>query len=350
MNNKFLDNRKINLDLIRCIAFTCVVSIHFYLYTEFYTVPVSGGRMYFMTIMRSAFMIGVPLFLMLTGYLVNKKTLTAKYYKGIIKPYVIYLLCSVACLFFKQFYLGQEITIDFGIRSILNFRASNYGWYMNMYIGLFLMIPFLNLIYNGLDTKRKKQILLLTFFALSTLPSVINGFYYIFPAWWVNIYPISYYFMGAYISEYGVKLKFSSNILLLFVAVFFSGLFNIWQNLGEEFKAGAYGDRFGIQTAIIAILVFILINNMRFDKMPAIFKKGIIWISRLSLGAYLLSMIPDHVVYPYFNGFVPVITDRMNYFLVAMPLVLVISLFGSFIVLKLYDFLEFAFKRVFIAK
>ena len=74
-----LEKRNINLDVIRCIAVFSVISVHFFNNTEFYQQIVSGKRMYCMVIMRTFFMICVPLFLILTGFLMSKKELNRKY-------------------------------------------------------------------------------------------------------------------------------------------------------------------------------------------------------------------------------------------------------------------------------
>lgn len=49
-------------DLIRILAFFLVVSVHFFLNNGFYSTIVEGERMFIMTIMRSFFIICVPLF------------------------------------------------------------------------------------------------------------------------------------------------------------------------------------------------------------------------------------------------------------------------------------------------
>lgn len=41
-------------------------------------------------------MICVPLFLILTGFLMNKKVVSRKYYSGLKKTYITYVLASIA--------------------------------------------------------------------------------------------------------------------------------------------------------------------------------------------------------------------------------------------------------------
>lgn len=71
-----MKKRNINLDIIRSIAVFSVLSVHFFLNNGFYTEIIKGKRMFVMFTMRTAFMICVPLFAILTGYLMNKKILS----------------------------------------------------------------------------------------------------------------------------------------------------------------------------------------------------------------------------------------------------------------------------------
>lgn len=65
--------RIFGLDLIRFLAIFSVISVHFFLNNGFYSFPVKGGRMFISINLRWLFFSGVPLFLLLTGYLNNKK-------------------------------------------------------------------------------------------------------------------------------------------------------------------------------------------------------------------------------------------------------------------------------------
>ena len=89
------------MDFIRCFAFFSVVSVHFFLNNGFYSQELIGKRMYLMTCMRHFFMVCVPLFLVLTGYLMRKKQLSKKYYLKGTKTISIYIL---ACLVWYLFY------------------------------------------------------------------------------------------------------------------------------------------------------------------------------------------------------------------------------------------------------
>lgn len=91
--------RNINLDLTRSVATIGVISVHFFLNTGFYQEIVVGRRMALMVSMRTLFMYCVPLFLLLTGFLMCNKKLEKKFYRGILHTLEIMLL-PVLCACF----------------------------------------------------------------------------------------------------------------------------------------------------------------------------------------------------------------------------------------------------------
>lgn len=180
-NQKNLKERDSSLDILRIVAFLSVISVHFFLNNGFYDQLVVGKRMYVMTILRSFFMDCVPLFLTLTGFLMNKKKISLSYYVGIIKTGTIYVLSSICCLIFAS--IENPISFKEGILQIFKFTGAPYAWYIEMYLGLFLLIPFLNLAYHGLVNKKQKQILLATMLLMTALPGILNIKYKILPTW-----------------------------------------------------------------------------------------------------------------------------------------------------------------------
>lgn len=335
MKNTFLSRLKLSernctLDVIRIVAVLSVISVHFFLNAEFYqqVIEQDDSTMFLAVGMRTFFTVCVPLFVVLTGYLMNRKELSLSYYKGILHTVGIYIIISIFCLIYKGKMGGQTITPLAGLQEILNFSADSYSWYLEMYLGLFLLIPFLNLIYNHLGTKREKQVLILTFFMLSTLPSICNVYgTKIVPAWWGGVWPILYYFIGCYIREYPPRLSWVWHLVLLGIVVFASTKFNMYRNLDKLFVVELYNDWYGWQNVLSTTLLFSLLNKMKLEKLPVVVKGILYEISKLSLGIYLASWIADQYVYPKLRMAVPSFKDRMPYFGVTVLRVFV----GAFI-------------------
>lgn len=330
-------SRDINLDVLRCIAALGVVSVHFFLNAGFYQEIISGRRMVIMTGMRTLFMYCVPVFILLTGYLMNKKTFSRKYYKGILHTLGIYVIVSLICILYRILYWKEEMTLRSIVGSIFNFTGDPYAWYIEMYIGLFLVIPFLNVLYHGMKSKREKQALILTFFILITLPSIFNiSGRKVIPDWWTGMWPVLYYFAGCYLREYPLELSARKNIVLLGGVWGLSFGFNVYRSYGNYFERAMYDEWYGWENVLISILLFSLVKNMNLSAMPDMAKRVIQKISELSLGIYLCSWISDQIVYKVLNENVTEMAYRLNYFPVVVGAVFLTSVVLSFLADAIY--------------
>ena len=74
---------------------------------------------------------------------------------GISKTLLTYFVAGVACIIFNIKFKHMTYTFKEAVLSFFDFTAAQYAWYVEMYIGLFLLIPFLNLIYNNLKSQRQ---------------------------------------------------------------------------------------------------------------------------------------------------------------------------------------------------
>lgn len=362
-----LGRRNTSMDIIRTVAVFFVVSIHFFLNNGYYSESHVGISMYIMCTMRTLFTACIPLFLILTGYLMSKKTLCKGYYLGLVRILLIYIMSSIACVLFKIKYVFLEIDFKTAVLELLSFKMAPYSWYIEMYIGLFLLIPFFNIMYNGLNTQKNKKALLVTFFIISILPTAFNIFSFtgeevwynpdtlasiskIFPDWWEMLYPFAFYFVGCYIREYGLKIKTPVAIILLLVSIAGFGAFNFFRSYHTVFEDSKYISWQGIEPFIMAVLIFTLLSRIKADKLPR-WLRWILWkVSDSALGIYLLSYIFDTMAYPILLSRVPVMTDRLKYYFVIVPVVFIGSMVLSLllnIILKLLGFVAQQFKDIF---
>lgn len=366
MNTKICNKKRdISADIIRCFALFLVVSVHFFLHNGFYTQIVEGKRMFVMHIMRALFMLNVPLFLTLSGYLLSKKELSIKYYKRITNIIFTYVMSSLVCMAYSRFFLHQTFSLKMILLKILDFSGAPYSWYIEMYIGLFLMIPFLNILYNNIPSQKWKLVLVFTFIIITILPSALNEYnlYYIdwwsfpalsslptnklIPSYWVKFYPITYYFLGCYLKEYGFKIKKSLNILLIFACILLAGLYTYWRSYKSCFVLGEWANEYSLFNIILTILVFSLITNINYGNVPTSVSKFIQKISGLCLGGYLVSWVFDDYFYPILREKVPDMIYRLEYYFIIVPLVFVLSLLTSYLISKIILLLQTIFGKVF---
>ncbi len=297
--------RVFGLDLIRFFAIFSVISVHFFLNNGFYSFPVKGGRMFISINLRWLFFSGVPLFLLLTGYLNNKKKLNKKYYKGIFRVLLSYIFISILCVLFRIFYLKEDLDFIRHIITIFNFTADGYSWYIKMYIGLFFLIPFLNILYNNLKNKNEKHILIITLAGLVSLCPIFNYIpiknyrLEIIPNYWTIIYPLLYYFIGCYIYEYKPKFNKIKCLIVLAVLILTESIITYYFNYKKFFDWSFFGGYESIITVIASTIIFMLLYDINCNK--EIISKFVSSVSEVSLDMYLFSFIVDNIVYKKFN-------------------------------------------------
>ena len=347
MNEKKLSERNSALDIIRIFAVFSVVSVHFFLNINFYAVHLEGPLMYFMTCARTFFNVCVPLFIILTGYLMCNKSLSKSYYRGISKTLIVYILAAIACIVFRAIKLDEVFTFKSAFIAILDFSGANYSWYIEMYVGLFLIAPFLNLAYNNLKNQRQKQVLVFTFAALTILPSLFNiynfdnpnwwleptneNFATIYNNWWTGSYPLAYYFLGCYFREYGMKIKTGTLAISVVGFTLLFGSFNFYRCHGSGYQSSSYGFWNGFEAYVLSALFFVLLSRIKTENYGPKLKWSLWKISDLALGIYLLSYIFDKLTYPLLTEKVVDIKSRFPYYFIMVPVVFFLSAIGSFV-------------------
>ena len=343
--------RLINCDILRILALIFVISVHSLSYIGFYSTITEGPTMLFSNMLRCLFMSCVPIFIILSGYLMSKRELNKKYLFKIVRILITYLICSILCFILINIIEGNtKLSVINFISGILSYSAAPYAWYVNMYLGLFLIIPFLNILWNNLKDKRQKQYLLLILFIIGILPNAINIFNLEDPSWWLNpassreyhqlvpnfwmetTYVILYYFIGCYLKDYKLKLSRKNNIILLILSIILFGLFNYYRNYNALFGWETYVGYASLEVLIVTILVVNLILNLKINIKSTKVTKIISKVSYLTFGAYLVSAIFDKWLYPILNEHTNTLLERLPYLLLIIPIITILSLVLSYFV------------------
>lgn len=313
--------RNLNLDLTRCTAVFSVVAVHFFLNSGYYSTPVTGTEMFVATVLRTMFMVCVPLFLLLTGYLMSGKQIELEgkklrgFYGKVSSVIIPYVIITVLILLWRIFYKGDEMTFKSCLLTLLDY--AHYSWYVEMYLGLYLLIPFLNVIWKNIESEKSQRVVVIVLLITTTLPTLINiwnfnadgwwlnpassGTYNdIIPEWWVVIYPVTYYSIGAYIRRNVdfAKTKAYIYFVAFVVCVVLFGVFNFWRSKDACFVKGSWCGWNGFQNVTTSVLLFMFINSLKLEKVPTVVSKTVVLISKLSFGTYLSSYIIDKTIYP----------------------------------------------------
>lgn len=332
--------RNVNLDLARCAAVLGVISVHFFLNSGFfYEDIVAGRKMYVAVIIRTACMVCVPMFMLLTGYLRGNKHIdfNIKWVKKLSHIIGIYIIVTLIILIFRSAFTDYEPNVKNILENI--FGYGQYSWYVEFYIGLFLLTPFLNLIWEGLETITAQRNFVLVLIFMTILPTAVNSldittpgalfnpalsekYFKIIPDWWGDFYPLTYYFTGAYIAKWhsGIRdNKASAKYFAMYCAcVLIFGTVAFWQSYNRSFTWGLQNFWNGYCRYIDCILLFMAIISLDF-KFPAFIAAAVRKVSQLSFGIYLSSWIGDNLfVYPFLKSNISVGKNRLFFFIPAV--------------------------------
>ena len=325
MENK----RVLGIDIVRFVAFLFVPCVHFFLNNGFYTYPIQGKRIFIMLNMRWLFFTCVPLFMLLTGYLNGKRKVNKEHYKSIIPVLISYVFICLITILFKIKFMGENRTIIQWILSIFNYSASNYAWYIEMYIGLFLLIPFLNIMYDSLKTKGQKSLLLGIMLLCTALPPVFNLKFKLLPDYWVDMYPLTYYFLGRYIKDYPIKIRKWVCALAILIICFIESIISFKMCYGSHFSWTILGGYNALPTLIVTLLIFLLFYDM--DIKNSVARFIIQDVAKLSLDMYLISYIFDTIFYKPVLEKTESTIETLPYFILIVPLVIIFSYIVAFI-------------------
>ncbi|HAV00775.1 MAG TPA: hypothetical protein DCW47_06235 [Lachnospiraceae bacterium] len=280
-------------DLVRSLAAFFVVAVHFYLNCGYYYTPMQGTKMYIMTVARWFFLICVPLYMILTGYFKLNKKIGKEHYKSLVPILTAYVVISVIKIFVSNHFYGRIYFFPDFVKSIANYT---FAWYVGMYVCMILLIPFLNILWQGLKSKREKHILLGSLVFICSLYPVVP---YIVPSYWQILYPIMYYYIGVYIREYKPAPDKRLLVLIVLAMTFINATVSFFGAKGEFFNWNILGPvDSGYSTVTVAICAtafFLLLYDL--DIRAETVKKGLCKISEVSFEIYMFTGCFDAVIY-----------------------------------------------------
>ncbi len=308
-----MKERSFNLDVIRVFATICVPGIHFFMRTGFYEQPMIGLRSLAGAVVQAVTYCGVPLFMILSGYLKKNKKADVHHYCTIVPVLVSYIVCYAMIVAYKLGFEHLQMSVRQILSDFLNYTNS-YAWYIEMYIGLFLLMPLINGGWNALQTKRQKRFVLLTLLVLTIFPYTFNvgemlGTYprRLLPGWWEGSYPLAYYCMGAYLRDYGAVIDWRENAVkkqrtaafftAAAAAVLTAALYAKQINEGHKWSF-RYNQYSALLVFILSVAIFSFLLTFRTQQ--DWLKKVMSHLASRSLDIYLLSYIADMFWIPRF--------------------------------------------------
>lgn len=201
-----MTKREPGLDLVRCVALLCVVVFHSFLYNGYYYQSQTGLAMALAGSVRWLSTACIGLFLMLSGYLQSTKTDVKACWRGVLPVLIGYVLAAAISIPVRHFCFGEIYTAQQWLLKFVEFGGVYYGWYVEMYVGLALLMPFLN---RAMSRFNDHTLLMFAgvLLVLTALPGATP--LSIAPDHWRSIYPLTYYVLGALVRRHSEKSDFA---------------------------------------------------------------------------------------------------------------------------------------------
>lgn len=287
-------------DVVRCVALMFIIGVHFFLYNGFYFEKQVGVTMLVADTVRWLTFSCVPMFIILTGYLKAEAKLSWKFYKGIVPILVTWFVVSVICILFKKFCLGNDNSLFQWLVDFVNFKGADYSWYIELYIGMFLLIPFLNQFFAWEKDLKYHVALVVTLIVTAFVPSLLNGIVIngtavdIIPNYFVSLWPFAYYFIGCFLRKYQFKFNTIACLGAAFCVSLIKGLMSFISAYEITFYKGIGGGYSDFYVAAITTFMF-----MAFYKVKVKHKwleRTFAHVSKRALHIYLLSSIADAMI------------------------------------------------------
>jgi len=327
-NNKRLSGP----DLLRFISCMFVVCEHFFLNCGYYDEPLVGGIMFGETFFRWMFLVCIPIYLMLTGYFKLNKKADKSHYMSLVPLFIAYIVISIPKMIMYNRLYGEIYTPKELIKSLGNYSIA---WYMGLYFGIVLILPFLNKLWHALDGKKEQHLLIGSLIILCSIYPVFN---YIAPSFFIGLYPVMYYFIGAYIRENQPKFNkwilFAIFILITMLQTIISffavkgGVFD-W-NLISMPDTG-FGSIFIL---ISSVCVFLICYDV--DIKNAFVCRILKSVGSVTFETYLFAGAYDAIIYRYFKQTVTNAVDFAKYFPITVLFSFILGVLSSIIYKAVY--------------
>ena len=334
-------SRNLGLDVTRTIAISLVIFIHAIGFSiDGYSIPIMGVDGFIRIYLRRICFSCVPLFLMLSGFLNGRKTDPVKVWKKSF-PHIglSYLFWSTLIVLYNALCLGEV----FSLNTILNVftYALPRAWYINMYMGLLVLMPFINKCWGDSD-KKEKRLLLTALFLISIVSKYVstvsmNRFsstsLMLISSYFFNSFYIFYYLVGSYVHDYPVHIE-KRRIIILWqlVLCIHTGYYYLagWGGYYNDIPGAA---SFWYDNPVLAfesILLFLICYNIETEN--KLLRKAVSALSIVAFDVYLVSYIFDMLAYRHFSF----LYFRYPYYLV---------LFGCFTFSFCCSFISASIKR-----
>lgn len=267
MDKKADNKHSLWLDLLRIFACMCVVMLHSMGYYITSTSMYGTKTWYACILLNAIVRTGVPLFLMMSGYLLLSNPHTSEivtfYKKRLIRILLPFIVWDVIYFLYFRYVNGSTAGILDFFRELINNGSAYHLWYVYTLAAIYLVTPFIRMIVEKCSIKQLTWLFILIIFTGTIRPflnTVLPVYIYLFE-------PVAEGYIGYFLLGYILgKTEQSKYIRVL---IYFGGIaglvYGVWQNIHSSDSASVVlsaNGGYAINQFLCAAAVFTLFKYM----------------------------------------------------------------------------------------
>lgn len=281
--------RESGADLFRIMGLLFVNMLHACLYNGFYFEPQEGFAMWAANSVRWLVYGCNAMFMLLTGYLKSTSPWGKRYYKSLVAVLVGYVLTCVISYPIRYFCIGETDPLEVWLGRFIGF--SNYAWYVEMYIGLFLFSPLVNLALDKIQ--EPKKLWMLTFGILIVTIGHSATPLDLLPNYSGAMYPLALYTLGAVIRRTKPQVPAWLGLGVAALTAMGLGLVSL-KTAVDGFSSGFTQGYGGFWVVLMVAALFLGVYRLQAGET---WGKVLSWLSGGVFEGYILSRLFDVWIY-----------------------------------------------------
>lgn len=318
-----------NLDILRIISMVLVIVIHVanYYCRAFYDINAFSyfGAVVFNSVAR----VSVPIFFMISGaLLLNKDYDVKKNKKRICKNIITLIIFTIVYLLWDYLYMNKT---NINIIGLITSPERKMLWFMYAIIALYISLPFIKAMVNGMDEYLDKLFVKLWLLLcgvvyllksclsldLDYLVPIVGGTYY-----------LGYFVVGYLIYKYQDNLKMKIKPMIWIIIFALSSLITIFLTFVISLYKQTYFSSLLAYRSLFIMLSSIAVFALVYFNIKAKESKSISFLAKHSFGVYLvhgflLNVLMNLLPYKDINS------------LIGVPICVIILLVGSLIIVMI---------------
>lgn len=218
-----IKERNSNYELMRIISMCMIILWHIILHGHVIENCVSGSAKVISELLLFFIIVHVNSFVLVTGYFNSDKDFKQSKIWSLINSCLFYKILAVIIFSTLGFIKLTDVQL---MRELFVLNIEEY-WFINVYIFLYLLSPFINILIKNLDKKKYKKLLILLLVIFCIIPFITGN--KAFGNTGYSLYHFTFlYLIGGYLRKYPIEKSYiykiftkkSYQLTLLFVYVF----------------------------------------------------------------------------------------------------------------------------------